>query len=130
MGIFFYPEVTINGRNFYGLFKAPEVFEAICDSLIEPPSECVSFIKENHEDYYIDRTGSLWGTVFVILLVMTAIFLLALFIYTKIMKREMNQQLSVEVNKMVEKHVSLTNKKSADSSASSYIKFDGWNDSK
>lgn len=24
--IFFYPEATINGRNFYGLFKAPEVF--------------------------------------------------------------------------------------------------------
>jgi hypothetical protein len=23
MGIYFYPEVTINDRNFYGLFKAP-----------------------------------------------------------------------------------------------------------
>jgi hypothetical protein len=45
LGIYFYPEVTINDRNFYGLFKAPEVFEAICDSLIDPPSRCLSFIR-------------------------------------------------------------------------------------
>jgi hypothetical protein len=24
--ILFYPEAVINGKNFYGLFKAPEVF--------------------------------------------------------------------------------------------------------
>ena len=72
-----------------------------------------------------DGTGSIWGTVAIILLVMTAIFLLALFIYTKIMKREMNQQLSVEVNKMVEKYVNLNGKKSGNSSASSYSKFEG-----
>ena len=49
MGIYFYPEASINDRNFYGLFKAPEVFEAICNSLIDPPSECIKFIKQNHE---------------------------------------------------------------------------------
>lgn len=26
LGIYFYPEATINNRNFYGLFKASEVF--------------------------------------------------------------------------------------------------------
>ncbi len=46
--IFFYPEATINGRNFYGLFKAPEVFETICNSLLDPPQECIKFIKQNH----------------------------------------------------------------------------------
>lgn len=35
--IFFYPEATINGRNFYGLFRAPDIFEMICQSLENPP---------------------------------------------------------------------------------------------
>lgn len=28
--ILFYPEASINGRNFYGLFRAPDIFEMIC----------------------------------------------------------------------------------------------------
>lgn len=35
--ILFYPEAIINGKNFYGLFKAPEVFEMICNSLTAQP---------------------------------------------------------------------------------------------
>ena len=57
---------------------------------------------------------------------MTIVFVVALFIYTKIIKREMNQQLSLEVNKMVEKYVNLAGKKDkGNSSSSSYSKFDG-----
>lgn len=37
LGVYFYPEATINDRNFYGLFKAPQVFQAICESLLTPP---------------------------------------------------------------------------------------------
>jgi len=57
---------------------------------------------------------------------MTLGFLVALFIYTKVIKREVNQQLSLEVNKMVEKYVNLGSKKSGNSSANSYSKFDSW----
>lgn len=35
--IMFYPEATINGRNYYGLFKAADIFNMICQSLISPP---------------------------------------------------------------------------------------------
>lgn len=122
-GIYFYPEVTINGRNFYGLFKAPEVFEAICDSLLDPPDKCISFIKENHEEDFRDETGGLWKTILVILVVMTLGFLVALFVYTKVIKREVNQQMSLEVNKMVEKYVNLSSKK-GDTTGQSYSKFD------
>mgnify|MGYP000197495554 CR=1 FL=1 len=61
--------------------------------------------------------------ILVILLVMTGGFLLALLIYTKVVKREVNQQLSVEVNKTVEKYVNLAGKK-GDTTGSSYNKFD------
>lgn len=42
---------------------------------------------------------------------MTLGFLVALFIYTRLIKKEVNQQMSMEVNKMVENYVSLTEQK-------------------
>jgi hypothetical protein len=48
-------------------------------------------------------------------------FLAALLVYTRIVRREVNQQLSVEVNKTVESYVNMTNKKS---SIGSYSKFE------
>jgi len=52
---------------------------------------------------------------------MTLGFLAALFVYTRIIRREVNQQLSVEVNKMVESYVNMANKKN---STGSYSKFE------
>ncbi len=121
MGIYFYPEATINSRNFYGLFKAPEVFEAICNSLLNPPTQCIQFIKQNHE-VNVSEEGGVVGRVFLILGLMTLGFVLALWVYTRLIKKEVNQQLSVEVNRMVEKYVIKSDKK-GDSSGSSYNKF-------
>jgi len=101
LGIYFYPEATINDRNFYGLFKASEVFEMICDSLLDPPKECITFIKNKDQISTVDESSGLWKTVLLTLLFMTVGFLAALFIYTKVIRREVDQQLSVEVNKMV-----------------------------
>ena len=54
---------------------------------------------------------------------MTLCFLGALFIYTRIIRKEVNQQLSVEVNKMVENYVNLATKKNT-STPNSYSKFE------
>ena len=56
---------------------------------------------------------------------MTLCFLGALFIYTRIIRKEVNQQLSVEVNKMVENYVNLATKKNT-STPNSYSKFESW----
>ena len=107
--ILFYPEVSINGRNFYGLFRAPDIFEMICQSLEDPPRECHSFIKSDRkESYGPDDSSGLWITVLQILTFMLITFLLALFVYTRLIKKEINQQMSVEVNKMVEHYVAMT----------------------
>jgi hypothetical protein len=95
LGIYFYPEATINNRNFYGLFKASEVFEMICDSLINPPKECITFIKNNNQ---IDTNGTssgLWTTIFWTVLLLTLGFIVALIVYTKFLRKEVDQQLSV-----------------------------------
>ncbi len=55
---------------------------------------------------------------------MTLGFLLALFVYTRIIRKEVNQQLSVEVNKMVENYVNLANKKTTEKAGNSYSKFE------
>ena len=111
--ILFYPEVSINSRNFYGLFRAPDIFEMVCQSLQSPPRQCHSFLKSDRkESYGPDDTNGLWMTVLQIIAFMLVTFLLALFVYTKLIKREINQQMSVEVNKMVEQYVAMTEEKS------------------
>lgn len=83
----------------------------------------MKFIKQNHEIDTRDESEGMWKSILMILALMTLGFLVALFVYTKIIKREVNQQLSVEVNKMVEKYVNMVGKK-GDSSSTSYNKFD------
>ena len=48
-------------------------------------------------------------------------FIIALVVYTRMVRKEVNQQLSVEVNKMVESYVTLGNKKD---SSNNYSKFE------
>lgn len=50
--------------------------------------------------------------MFFIVLLMTLGFLVALFVYTRLIKKEVNQQMSMEVNQMVENYVTLTEQKS------------------
>lgn len=49
-GILLFPEAVINNITYYGIFKAPEIFEMICQSLEEPPSECFSMVKHCYGD--------------------------------------------------------------------------------
>lgn len=73
----------------------------ICNSLLAQPKECYSFIKNKDSSKIIDNTGDLWFTVLFILFLMTLGFLVALLVYTRLIKKEVNQQMSMEVNKMV-----------------------------
>lgn len=58
---------------------------------------------------------------------MTAGFLAALCIYTRFIRKEVDQQLSLEVNKMVENYVNLAEKKKGSSGSNgSYSKMEEW----
>lgn len=111
--ILFYPEVSINNRNFYGLFRAPDIFQMICSSLESPPKECHSFQKSDHtETFGEDKSTGIWKTVFLIICAMLVLFFVVLFVYNRLIRSEMNPQLSMEVNKMVEHYVAMTEEKS------------------
>lgn len=96
----------------------------ICESLIDPPKECITFIKNKDQISTIDESTGLWKTVLLTLFFMTLGFIVALFVYTKIIRKEVDQQLSVEVNKMVENYVTLAEKKKSGGTGNSYSKFD------
>lgn len=96
----------------------------ICDSLLSPPKECITLIKNKDQISTNDESSGLWKTVLLVLLFMTVGFLVALFIYTKTVRKEVDQQLSVEVNKMVENYVTLAEKKKSSGTGNSYSKFD------
>jgi ABC-type arginine/histidine transport system permease subunit len=67
----------------------------ICDSLISPPKECITFIKNTHQIDTRDESEGIWKTILLILVVMTVGFVLALFVYTRLIRKEVNQQLSL-----------------------------------
>lgn len=55
---------------------------------------------------------SVWLIVLAIIMSMGGGFILVLIIYTKLIKREVNTQISSEVNRMVENYVAMTETKS------------------
>jgi hypothetical protein len=67
----------------------------ICESLIDPPKECITFINNKDQVLTVDESSGLWKTVLLTLFFMTLGFLAALFIYTRIIRKEVDQQLSV-----------------------------------
>lgn len=52
---------------------------------------------------------------------MVVFFFIALFGYNQIIRREMNQEMSMEVNKMVEHYVAMTEEKSRSNAAMDWL---------
>ncbi len=53
----------------------------------------------------------MWLTVAGIVLMMTGGFVLALAVYSRVIKKEMEQKMSVEINKLVENYVTMVETK-------------------
>lgn len=66
-----------------------------------------------------DEDSSIWKPIIIIVSLMAVGFVVALLVYTRVVRKEVNQQLSVEVNKMVESYINTSNKKD-----NNYSKFD------
>ena len=94
----------------------------ICDSLLTPPKECITFIKSRELVKTSDDNEGVWKTVLLTLFIMTFGFIVALLVYTRIIRREVDTQLSIEVNKMVENYVDLAHSKK--NAGNSYSKFE------
>jgi hypothetical protein len=67
----------------------------ICDSLLDAPAECITFGKNSSHVDVKDESSGIWKTVLLTLVFMTLGFLVALFVYTRIIRKEVDQQLSV-----------------------------------
>lgn len=67
----------------------------ICESLLDPPKECITFIKNKDQVLTVDESTGLWKTILLTLFFMTLGFIVALCIYTRVIRKEVDQQLSV-----------------------------------
>lgn len=88
---------------------ASDIFEMVCNSLIETPSPC-SNAPPSPPVIPIPQ-GSLFPTIILIIVLMTVGFLVLVVIYRRVVRREMKEEMSAQVNQMVSQYISFYDKK-------------------
>ena len=104
-GVNSFPDVTVNGIKHMENLTPYSVFEMICNSLTEPPSEC---------DPKHTSSSSKTGVIIGLVISAIVLFLLGLYCYKLAVKREITNDMSSRVSEMVAKYatkVSEQNKK-------------------
>lgn len=107
--ILFYPDVSINNINYQGELLAPDIFEMVCNSLVNMPSACLSTPPE--PSIIPIPQGSLLPTIALIIVLMTVGFFLLVVVYRRVIRREMQQEMSTQVNQMVSQYIAFYDKK-------------------
>ena len=101
------PSLTINGRLYIGSWRPEFIFEAICAALIKKPEACYAggiFQREA-------KGFSLWGNLFIIILVIVinvALFLICKeFIRRKVMERISSSNIDSQISTAVNSYIAL-----------------------
>ena len=82
----------------------------ICNSLNKPSTYCHTLkIQENNTET-TDDYGDLWKNILLIIAIMVLFLIAAIFLYTRIIRKEINRQMSSEVNRMVEHYAAFGDK--------------------
>lgn len=102
-----WPEVIINGNMFRGNLEADLIFNAICASLKDAPEEC-----KLSNPVPADSDGVSVGVVLLIVAIsIVVIFLLMIFVYRRMLKREISQNMNTQINDMVSQYMAFYDKK-------------------
>ena len=100
------PTITINGRVYYGNWKAEYVFDALCASLIKKPKECYEYGTFEEES----SLGSLTITavIIIVLIVNIAIFLICrVFIRKRIQERLNSSDINSKIDTVVSSYLAM-----------------------
>jgi len=98
-GANFYPSIVINNRTYRGAFEPEAVFDAICAGFASKPSEC--------------KEGGIFNGVDVMTVVYIVIGLILfniclLYCYRRVQKREMQEDMKMQVNSAVSQYFALS----------------------
>lgn len=116
-GTLYWPSIVINKRTMRGDVNAENVMEAVCAAFNDPPKACIDFFEVEHIAYEIHREGvddsssiSTEMLVFVIVFLL-AVNILLIMAYRRCMKREMQEDMSIQVSSAVSQYIQLSQAK-------------------
>jgi len=99
-GANFYPSIVINNRTYRGVFEPEAVFEAVCAGFKNLPSQCKKGINGG---------GGISVAVVVYIAIGMILFnLLLLYCYRRVSKREMKDDVKMQVNSAVSQYFALS----------------------
>jgi hypothetical protein len=101
-GANFYPSIVINNRTYRGVFEPQAVFDALCAGFKSTPGQCKRTISE------VEGTGITFKMIFMIVVGMVFLNLCLLFLYRRIQKREMKEDMKMQVNSAVSQYFALS----------------------
>ena len=100
------PTITINGRVYYGNWKAEYVFDALCASLIKKPKECYEYGTFEEESSMSSLT--ITAVILIVLFVNIAIFLICrVFIRRRIQERLNSSDINSKIDTVVSSYLAM-----------------------
>lgn len=89
------PEITLNQQLYAGTYEPEELFNAICENLINPPEVC----------FPTNSTSSKLGVIIAIIVLACLLSMfIGFFIYKNCIKRELTKDMFSKVNELVARY--------------------------
>jgi len=111
-----YPSIVINQKTYRGQIEPMSVFNAICAGFTEAPDQC---LKTLHKDKTVLKTnvvdGDGIGTGMIVMIVLGLIAINVVIVYCcrRRAKRDMNNEMQMQIESAVSQYFALTNKDSS-----------------
>lgn len=106
-GIFFYPTIIINNQTFRGDIETDEIMRAVCAGFQQEPKVCRDYRVGPSEPKQTD-SGIGAQTLILIVLFSAIILGVILFFYRGWIKRELNNEMKMQVNSAVSQYIALS----------------------
>ena len=120
-GTLYWPSVTINQVTYRGDITAENILEVICAGMATKPKVCLNFYKEEHIAYkkpeFLSGSRSKLASVNLlvgIVLLLIVVIVILIFAYHRCMKREMEQNLGLQVSNAVSHYIAVSEQNNAD----------------
>ncbi|EGR34007.1 vacuolar sorting receptor, putative [Ichthyophthirius multifiliis] len=108
--IFIWPSVIINDLIYRGNLDGEDILEAICASFEEAKGECRYVLDPTLEEKVV-TTSNLWIIICYICAGFVVLFLISVFLYKKVVQKELRQGMSQQVSQMVSKYIAFYEQK-------------------
>jgi len=120
-GTLYWPSVVINEKTYRGDITAENILEVICAGLATKPDVCLNFYKEEHIAYkkpsFLTANREKLASVqllFWIVVALVVVNVVLIYMYRRCQKREMEDNLGVEVGNAVSHYIAVSEQANTD----------------